>query len=186
MKPVLLLSLALSLSGCASISTDSDYSTQVDFNQYRSWAWISPDDSNGVSPYQQDGLNEQRIRAAVTAQLQQQGLAQVSAEGADLLVNTLTSVETKIDVDTFYGNFGYHPYYQHYPLSAGFGTETRVREYQQGTLMIDLIDADSRQLVWRGSATSNVKKRQTPQQKSDRIQQTVTAILAQFPPQSGN
>ncbi|WP_028117529.1 DUF4136 domain-containing protein [Ferrimonas senticii] len=182
MKTWFVALLALILAGCASIDTDVDYNTDANFSDYRSWAWLPVSAEQGA-PYQQDGLNDQRIRRAIASELLGKGLIETSADNADLLVNYVTSVETKIDVDTFYSSFGYHPYYYRNPfLYGGVSTETRVREYQQGTLMVDLIDPTDRNLLWRGSASGTVKQRQTPAERTEAVKQAVNAILAQYPP----
>ncbi|QIZ77161.1 DUF4136 domain-containing protein [Ferrimonas lipolytica] len=184
MKRLLLISLAFALGGCANISTETDYNTEVDFNGYQSWAWVTPTATASSAAYQQNGLQDQRIRAAVANQLGQQGLQQVELEQADLLVNYLTSVEKKVDIDTFYSDFGYHPYYYgNRRFHSSYTTETRVREYKEGTLVVDLIDAKSRQLIWRGSGTDTIKKGLTPAERTVAVQEAVLAILGQYPPQ---
>ncbi len=184
MKTLLIAALGLVMAGCASVRTDADFDTATDFSRYQSWAWIQPTDADNDKPYHTDGLMDQRIRNAISRELNFKGLRQVSADEADILVNYLTKLEKKIDIDTFYSSFGYHPYYYgRYPLYPPVQTDTRVREYQEGTILVDLVDANSKSLVWRGSGTDTVKQRQTPGERTEQVNTLVKEILAQFPPQ---
>ena len=54
--------------------------------------------------------------------------------------------------------------------------------YQVGTLQIDLIDAKTDQLVWRGSAEKVVDTSPTPAQRSAAIREAVSKILSDYPP----
>jgi hypothetical protein len=45
------------------------------------------------------------------------------------------------------------------------------------------VDAASQQLVWRGSALTEVDAGMSPEDRNDRINKIVHAMLAHFPPQ---
>ncbi|GAA5190187.1 DUF4136 domain-containing protein [Ferrimonas gelatinilytica] len=184
MKKLFIAALGLLIAGCASVRTNADFDTDTNFSSYRTWAWIEPADLEDGKQYHTDGLMDQRIRSAITQELNAKGLQQVSVTEADLLVNYLTKIEKKINIDTFYSNFGYHPYYYgRYPLYTPIQTDTRVREYQEGTILVDLVDAQSKSLVWRGSGTDTVKQRQSPEERTEQVNTIVNGILLQFPPE---
>ncbi|GAA4871308.1 DUF4136 domain-containing protein [Ferrimonas pelagia] len=180
----MLVAMALLITGCSSISTDADFDTQTDFNRYQTWAWVESSEAVGEQQYHVDGLTDRRIRNAINRELTARGLTQVDAAQADMLVNYLTQTEKKVNVDTFYSSFGYHPYYYgRYPFHTGIHADTRVREYQEGTLVVDLIDRQSKSLFWRGSGTDTVKEYKNPQQRTDQVNEVVNLILQQYPPQ---
>ena len=52
-----------------------------------------------------------------------------------------------------------------------------------GTLIIDIVDRESNQLVWRGAKEGRLKKNQSPEQREASINKTVSEILSNFPPQ---
>ncbi len=149
---------------CSSMTIKSDFDPQADFAQYKTYAWMPRVKPGPVS------LNEKRIAAAVEQKLAAKGMQ--SASGApDFLVVVHTNVKGKIDVDTYgyrYGRYG-----------RRFGTYTTVREYQQGTMVIDFIDAKTRELFWRGWAKGEVNDAESATKKIDG---TVAKILAQYPP----
>lgn len=62
------------------------------------------------------------------------------------------------------------------------GTEAMVSEYQQGTLLLDVVKADNKQLIWRGTATDEVYPELGQEAREKRLREAVQKILAQFPP----
>jgi hypothetical protein len=60
----------------------------------------------------------------------------------------------------------------------------QVREYDEGSLTIDLVDADSAALLWRGTGTQRFREYKDPEKASRDINTLVEKILAQFPPRS--
>jgi hypothetical protein len=48
--------------------------------------------------------------------------------------------------------------------------------------MIDMIDTDSNNLVWRGTATDIVDPSLSPEEKTQEINKAVALILQEFPP----
>ena len=94
------------------------------------------------------------------------------------------SIQEKIDVQTIDRYYGYGPGWGQYgPGYGGIATETYVDQYDEGTLIIDVVDNRSRKLVWRGSTSARVREDETPAKRTERTQAAVDAILAEFPPQ---
>lgn len=185
MRSIMLAAAALLLSACSSVNTNWDYNPEVNFNQYKTFAWATS--VNDGSEYHLDGLMDARVRSAVDDQLELKGMKQVPQKDAQLLVNYLTKVDTKVDVDTFTNYYGYNPYYPYYGPGWGWGsqigqTHTQVREYNVGTLIVDLVDAKTKQLVWRGSIADTIKDHKTPQERTAFINQAVADILMNYPP----
>ncbi|MGB0895050.1 MAG: DUF4136 domain-containing protein [Parashewanella sp.] len=181
MKRLFVLLTLLSLTACSSIKGNWDYDPQTNFAQFKTYAWIvKAKDAEG---YHRDGLMEQRIHQAVDSQLAAKGIALVDNKSADLLVNYFTKVDNKIDVDTFNSSFGYRPYYgPNWWWGGSTQTQTQVREYQVGTLFIDLVDNKTGKLVWRGAISELVRKAKSPQQKAQAVQKSITQLLSNFPP----
>ena len=60
---------------------------------------------------------------------------------------------------------------------------TYVREYTQGTLVIDVVDAGKNALAWRGSATAEIKRGSDPGRSQERLNDVAARILGPFPPE---
>lgn len=164
----------LAAGGCSPFSINADYDTTTDFSKFRTWSWFS-----GPRPPAPDldGLTEQRIRNAIETQLPKRGLAK-GAEGTDLLVAFHVSVTQRLEVTPTTMSYGYG--WGHGYVGTSYGNE--VRTYDEGTLLIDLLDAKSKSLVWRGVARATVYRNASPQEREARVQAAVGAILEQFPP----
>jgi hypothetical protein len=158
--------------------TDLDYDTSYDFLAVKSYAWLeqAPEDAQFA------GLYGVRVVDAVDEQLAFRGMKKVAADKADILVAYHLIVDTKYDVDTFYNSWGYRSFRG---PGSGFGIgmyDTRVREYKVGTLLVDMIDPKLKQVVWRGSASSRVKKNLEPTERDQQIREAVAELMAPYPP----
>jgi hypothetical protein len=179
----LMLTLALALLGaCASMKTSWDYDPAVNFGQFKTYAWVSQ--KADAAGYHLDGLMDSRVRTAVEVELAHKGMMKVDAASADMLVNYLTKIDKQIDVDTFNTHYGYNPY--HWGWAGSVQTQTVVREYEVGTLIVDLVDNKSSQLVWRGSFADTVRDNKPPQEKERLINQAVASIMMNYPPKPGS
>tara|TARA_R110002020_G_scaffold474948_1_gene708051 strand:+ start:25910 stop:26542 length:633 start_codon:yes stop_codon:yes gene_type:complete len=186
-KAAALGAVVLLLAACQAAPIQRDYDINRDFTQYRNWNWAEPDVSYTPEndPRIQSDLTTQRIREAVSGQLDVRGLrpAQPGQE-ADLDVKVYVISEMRKDnVTTSYGgSFG--SYWGGWGGGWGGGpgyAETRTVDYQVFTLQIDLLDDG--QLVWRGSDEQQLRTTaQSPAERSQQIQQMVTKILGGFPP----
>ncbi|MCL1141551.1 DUF4136 domain-containing protein [Shewanella gaetbuli] len=183
MKQIILAVAVLALSACSTLKTNSDFDPEVSFDQYKTFAWVEPKAND--EGYHLDGLLDQRVRDAVSSEMAAKGLTKASIEEADLLVNYLTKVDKKINVDTFNSNFGYNPYYgPRWGWGGSMQTQTTVREYEVGTLIIDLVDNKTDKLVWRGTVADTIRDRNTPQERVEVINNAINQVMVNFPPQA--
>ena len=166
------------LSGCgSSISVNHDYDTTIDFSGYQTFDWAerASSQSNLDATGAADGLLDQRIRNAVNQILPSRGLNRDEAN-PDLLVVYHVGIQDKVQVTDW--GYSYSRYYW------GMGTrDIDVYEYQQGTLIIDLVDNQAKTLVWRGTGTKTIGSSSTsPEQQQKNINDAVGKILSQYPP----
>ena len=108
-------------------------------------------------------------------------------EGAqpDFIVNYHIVIEEKLDpgsYDRLYG-FGYYGRgYRYYPSPLFMGTTGAPRVYNQGSLIIDLVDAKTEKPIWRGVSEKRLRNSLTPQQQREILTNAVREVLAKFPP----
>jgi hypothetical protein len=162
------------LAGCATVSTQYDYDRETDFSLLQSYRWLPVKASEEVSE-----LTVRRIERSVDAELAEKGY-QSSASDPDFLLAAHIGKKDKLEVVDW--GYAYYPagrYYGTYYLAP---RRIDVYEYQEGTLILDVIDAQSRHLVWRGTATAAIQPNLSPEQREQRIRQGVRELLSQFPP----
>lgn len=180
--PAILSALALCLVGCSNLQVTTDFDPDVDFSNVRSYAWL--DQRSGVEGENNpNSLLDRRVRGAVDAELLARGLAIADRQSADVLVSYHIGVEKKLDVNTIHSGYGYGSgwYGSRGRTYAGY-SETYVREYEEGTLLIDLIDPARNELIWRGSGQARVQQASTPEEREKRVREVVGKVLAGFPP----
>jgi hypothetical protein len=166
-KGIMSLLLFGALISCSSVAVKSDFDANANFAQYKTFDFMPHRTAApGGNP-----LNNKRVEAAIEQELVAKGLQKQAAGRPDLLVAYHTNVKDKIDVDTYgyrYGRYG-----------RRVGTYATVQKYQQGTVVVDLVDAKERELVWRGWA----KGEASDSVSKEKIDDTVAKILAKYPPQ---
>jgi hypothetical protein len=165
--------------GCSTIKTSSDYDPAFDFSTLSTYGWLDHTVAVVGSAAQMDNtLLDKRIRRAVDSQLQGMGYRRVANEEASFLASYHIGVKQKLDVSTIQSGSGYGYRRGWY----GGYSETQVRQYDEGTLLLDIVEPKKRQLLWRGSGTARVSKSKTPEQREARVQEAVREILKSFPP----
>lgn len=157
-----------------SVSTDYDHNARFENYHTFSFAQVKTDNP----------LYEQRLRDDITQDLQSHGL-QLVPSGGDLAVTAIGGVQNKQEYNTFYSGLG-----------PGFGwggwggwgggwggsgmTNTTVQSVPVGTLMVDLYDTQTHNLVFRGRATEDVKS--NTEKNIATVKKSIDKMFDHFPP----
>lgn len=146
----------------------TDYDRSANFSQYKTYSWSSVKTK--------DPLLVDRIKGAVNSALAAKGLTQVDS-GGDLTINAMEITENQQTLNTFYnGGFGGWRW-------GGFGDATTTTEtYKVGTLVVDLFDTQSKDLVFRGSSTDTLSNNSGKNIKN--LNKGVEKIFKHFPPEA--
>jgi hypothetical protein len=172
--------LAVALAGCSSIRVNYDYDPKADFSNYHSWSWLPQPKPEVIDPRVHNEIVDRRVRRAVEAALAARGYQQVEPGRGDFGVAYHAAIQGKVSVQTINDYYGYGPVWGgmvHVP-----STRTYVREYDEGTLILDVVDGQSHQIVWRASAQAEVSQSGTPEQRDRRVREAVDQMLDDFPP----
>ena len=171
---VLCLSFATS-SFAADVKTDFDRAT--DFGRYKTFCWQKVETKNP--------LWIERIKGAVSSALLEKGWTQAEPDsGCDVAIVAIGMKRNHDTVNTFYDSFGggWGGWGWRGFGADGFGQSTTTTEtYQTGTLIVDLFDAKSKNLVWRGSATDTLSNNSDKNIK--KLKNSVHKLFEHFPPQ---
>jgi len=159
------------LSSCATVDVAVDYDREVNFDNYRSYAFYKP----GIDQATISDLDKKRILRAIDFELSQKGM--MKSENPDVLISIFT--ETKERVNIYQNNFGYAWGWGWGWGGPGFNNVTTSTTIE-GTLFIDFIDADKRELIWQGLGTDALSKNMN--RKDEKIKEIVKEILLQYPP----
>ena len=181
--------ITILLSACSSLDVSTDYDQKINFSNLQTYRWHAENDQNKASLKYLDHIMDQRIRSTIDQQLQLQNFTKTTTGPVDFLVNYSIVVEDKTDIRTYnnyngmYPGYAYRAGYGYYGGGYG-GSETQVTHYKQGTLIIDIINPKTDQLMWRGSADGRLPKESDKNARDELTQKYVSKILLAFPPKN--
>jgi hypothetical protein len=194
---LLALATALTLAACASgpPKPQVDYKQDYSFGQVRKIAFFKHSGQvTGENPVKISDIQRNRADIALQQALEKRGYQFVDdPKQADLLLSWHLATQEKTDVRTYqspayYGGYGYGyaPYnrYARYNCWSCMPTQTEVsvQEYTEGTFIVDMIDPDLSQSVWRGVIQSKLKGKPKNEGQQERMNAAADAIFASFPP----
>lgn len=167
------LAVAVVAAACSGISTSADWDQAYDFSSLSSYAWLEQPLEPGVSE-----IMLRRMYVAVDEALSARGFTKADADQADFIMAYHAGTQDRQQYDTYgYGAGGWWGGYW-----GGGMTTTTVRTYSEGTLILDVIDRERNELVWRGSASKTIDEMDSPEQRVKTVQEAVAKMLKDFPP----
>ena len=173
-KLLMLIAVVITLAGCSSLRTASDYDKNVDLNAYKTYNFYE----KGMARVKLNNLDKRRLMAAVEAEMNAKGFTKSAKP--DLLVNLVVVAREKTDFygPAYYGGWGWGWGWR--GAWGGWGGSNYVNQYIEGTIIIDFLDPDKKILFWHGQGSGfnldNFSKRE------ERLYKGVKEILAQYPP----
>lgn len=182
MNKLLLLSVLFAklFTGCTTMAIYTDADESVNFNKFKTYAW-SP--QKHIHQYKNrkfdNDIVENRIQTNVMAELNRRGL-QLDTANPDLILDFDIMTEKKVKQDlepvyigspyyfrgfnnyrgyryrnNFYDYGGWNNYYG-YNYGYTMGYRSVNIPYKEGTVIIDMVDADANKLVWKGYAVGEL------------------------------
>lgn len=167
---IIISTLGIFLLNCSSISVQHDYDSSFDYSSLETFAWIPPSQkAKNKRP-----LLIKRVENAANSELQAKGY-RIQTQQPDFLIVMHSGSRDRVEVTSY----GYA-----YPGRWGYwgGRSVDVYQYKEGTIILDIIDGRHKELIWRGSATGEVNRNATPEQRDATIAKVVAKILQKFPP----
>jgi uncharacterized protein DUF4136 len=176
------LCLALLLAACSSTPTATmDFDPGVDFSGVRKIA-IQPIHRTVASQAVLSDMQISRVNQSLTAELKRRGFQVVQNNAdADMLLAWHLVTQERTDVRTFNNSTRYNCWNCR-GMGMGTSTNVRVRQYTQGTFIVDMIDPTRLQAVWRSVFESRMRDHSDPARATEARNEAVAAILAEFPP----
>jgi hypothetical protein len=196
MKNILLVFLSLFLAiGCIINKkppyVEADRALDVDFTQYQTFAWLPTPDTANTSTIYDSEIIKSMARNAVEDELQKRGY-ELDPENPDILILVHTMYERDVDAEptNLYGNYGYFvpgfytgpPQNYFYRQFSGIPQVNshgiRTVEYTEGTVVVDIIDRERQELVWRGWSQEEERDPRVMENSLDRY---IAYIFDEYP-----
>ena len=187
-KPLLGMIIVGMLSACSTMRVTSDYDPFANFSGLRTFAWISDIQEKTGDPQIDDPVLDATIRNAIEVQLELQGYEKRTVDPPNFLIGYHAAIDRRLEVRTInkvYSDFpdlGWDSFDNRFIFRGEEETETKVFEFEEGTLILDVVDPETKDLIWRGSAKAEIKFADNPEKREERIKESIRLILKNFPP----
>jgi hypothetical protein len=146
-----------------------DFERATDFSKFKSYAWVRGTIVN-------DKLNHDRIVNAVNAQLASRGFTKVdTSANPDVLVAYHASFDRDLQITGSSSGWG------GYRLPGSRSGTVRTDDILIGTLAVDMVDAKTKTIVWRGTATKEVDVAASPEKRERNINRAAEKLFKNFP-----
>ena len=178
---VLCAALLLS-SACASapkVQVNSEFDRGASFESLRSYDFHVPPDAAPRDERIDAKLINARVQRAVAAQLESRGFVRDFHGTPDFLVAHHILLDSRFEIDSYIdlATYGYRSWTQ--PMRM----QQVIREYDHGVMILDIIDANTKTMIWRGYGEAKVDlEDEEAHKRAEIIRAAVAKILESFPP----
>jgi len=184
---VLLTGVAVLLVSCASKPTiETDYDHTIDFSKYTTYGFFNP---MGIENPNYSSIYGSIFRDAISKEMESRGYKM--SDNPDLMINVSGRLQDKTKVTTTSDPYMHGGYYG-YRRGAygawggyGYGTQTHVSNYTEGTVNVDIVDRNLKRMVWEGVAVGRVNEKKTNDETRANIYAGIQEMFAGYPFRAG-
>ena len=172
MRKALLIVLTLVAGAYASVAQAQDVRTNympgTDFTKYKTYRWVEIQGGNHP-----DQIQDAQIKLAVDQALASKGFKKVTADPADVYVAYQVAVDQEKQWNAYGGGIGFR--------FGGMASATSST-INVGTLVVDLYDPTSKQLVWKGEATKTINPGKDQSKNQQNLDKAMVKMFKEYPP----
>ena len=184
---VMLTSAVILLASCASKPViETDYDHTINFSQYTTYGFFNP---MGIENPSYSSIYGSIFRDAISKEMESRGYKM--SDNPDLMINVSGRLQDKTKVTTTsdpYMGGGYYGY-RRGAYGAwggyGYGTQTHVSNYTEGTVNVDMVDRAMKRMVWEGVAVGRIDEKKTNEESRTNIYAGIQEMFAGYPFRAG-
>lgn len=155
----------------------SVHDKEVKFKDFKTYDWMKVQEET-----QMNEKVVQRVQNAVNKELKAKGLM-MRSDDPDFFIAQHVGKRSKVQVSDY--GYGYRPHREDLAgYGGGWNQKPTTRSYDEGVLILDFVDPQSKEMIWRGSIKADLHKVNTEEKRIRLINEAVKKILARFPPTS--
>ena len=161
------------LLSCSSVSVKHDYDPGIDFSTYKTYKLFEKNIKGDALSKNQ--LAKKRVLNSLDKLLKEKGFVKAEDE-ADFVAVAQAGIKDRMQI-TSWGGYGWY--------RPGWGTygHTDVSYYEEGNLVINIVDTNKKELAWRGVATGILKDYSDGEQMQKDLDNIIAKVLKNFPPE---
>lgn len=173
------LLLAVAFVNPLSAQVKSDYDKNADFTTYKTYTF---------SGWQKDSdkklndFDKKRITDALISEFDKRGMKFIAEGSADANIALYVVIEKKTSTTAYtnyVGGMGYRGRWG-WGMGSGYATTNYSEsDYNEGTLVIDMYDKDSKDLVWQGVLTTAINDKAKKREKT--IPKKIAKLMKEYP-----
>ena len=181
MKNLITLSIVLACLPALALAQDVAYNfdPNADFSKYKTFQWEKHAKSLDV-----DDLTLGQLGKGFETALAAKGLTKTTSGNPDLVIVFQIAVNQEKEMTAHStGGYGYGPYWRGGWYGGGPTiTTASTSTINIGTIVLDMYDTATKQLVWRGQATKTVDGKAKPDKRQKNIDKAAAKMLKNYPP----
>jgi hypothetical protein len=173
-----ILMAMLMLAACSSgVNISSQYEDDINFSEYSTFRML-PVQHEGSDRFEYSDANQQLVKNAIISELESMNFSQ-DESNPDVLIHTTVGIEQKAQMrERTLQDGAYYMGQRNYSWSAS--DSILVGYYDEGSLIVNMIDADKNQVVWHSTAQKALKNKPADDWE-DRVRQAVADMFAKYP-----
>jgi hypothetical protein len=172
---LVLLSTMLAMSACNGVQVRTLVAPDADFTGRTTFRLMNAAKLRGDAqlashdPMLVNSITYRRIRAALRSALESKGY-RYSDDNASMEVAYYATAQQKLDVRMWDYGYGWRRFW---------GPRTEVDEYEEGSVVVDVVDPSTHELLWRGQGRAVVST--DPDEYASQLEKAAAAIISKFP-----
>lgn len=174
--------LALALLGaCSQVQIRYDYDARAAYASYKTFDWMAASKRAKEKARNVDNpIMDRRVKGAIERELLAKGFKAEGSADPDFLVTYYPVYQDRaVRTTTHMGmGWGYRPWWG---VHTGT-TVSQVHTYKEGTIVVEIVDFKTNQLIWHGAAIGALTGLETPEDAEEVVTREVRRLLDGFPP----
>jgi len=175
------LALGLFLTGCTPFNVRYDYDSRANYAGFKTFDWYASSRMGKDKDRPVDNpIMDRRVALAVEQELATRGFKRETAADPDFLVTYYPIYREKTYQTAQHlgwGSWGFRPF------GIGISTVTSQEHvYKEGTLVLEIVDFKTNQMVWKAAAEGALTELRTPEDADEVVTRAVRKMLERFPP----
>ncbi len=175
MRSAMMAAVAVVVAGCqTTIRAGADFDPGVDFSRYSTFTWDETDEGPTGDPRLDDSpFFAQRLHGAIVWELSTRGIRE-DRDSPGLTVHHHFTVRDRVQVYEVDRDAGF--------TETEYGAGTQVIQFEEGTFLVDVADAETKDILWRGWAQLDIGAAlRDPEVMRERIDLALSKMFENFP-----